>query len=210
MKNEKILIFGDSYSTFKGYIPEGHAFYYPKEEDQWGVTDVSKTWWKMLETETESEIVLNNSWSGSTISNIGYSGDCSKTSSFMFRLSTLIEQGFFAQNELDRVFIFGATNDSWIDNPCGKIMYEGWTAEDLNHALPAICWFINKLLTVVPNQKLCYIVNTGLRDEIRNGIIEICEHFGVKHIELNDIDKIQGHPTYQGMLQIKNQVLKNL
>ena len=81
MKNEKIMIFGDSYSTFEGYIPEEYAVYYPRHD----VSDVSKTWWYMLANETASEIVLNNSWSGSTICNTGYNGDCSKSSSFIFR-----------------------------------------------------------------------------------------------------------------------------
>ncbi len=111
MKNENILIFGDSYSTYEGYIPEGYLFYYPRE-DQITVRDASKTWWKMLETETESKIVLNNSWSGSTICNTGYNGDCSKTNSFIFRLSQLIDGDFFKENNIDRVFVFGATNDS--------------------------------------------------------------------------------------------------
>ena len=97
MKNEKIMIFGDSYSTFEGYIPEGYAVYYPRAD----VTDVSKTWWYMLAEETASEIVLNNSWSGSTICNTGYSGDCSKSSSFIFRLTKLIDEGFFRKNKID-------------------------------------------------------------------------------------------------------------
>ncbi len=70
MLKENILIFGDSYSTYDGFIPDGYATYYPKP-DHITVNDVSKTWWKMLETETNSHIVLNNSWSGSTIYSIG-------------------------------------------------------------------------------------------------------------------------------------------
>ncbi len=31
MINEKVLIFGDSYSTFAGHIPKGYAVYYPQQ-----------------------------------------------------------------------------------------------------------------------------------------------------------------------------------
>ena len=42
MKN--ILIFGDSYSTFKEYIPNGYAVYYPNLDIQ----KVEQTWWNQV------------------------------------------------------------------------------------------------------------------------------------------------------------------
>ncbi len=209
MKNEKILIFGDSYSTFKGYIPEGYAFYYPREGHE-TVNDVSKTWWNMLAAETGSEIVLNNSWSGSTVCNTGYSGDCSKTSSFICRLEKLIGNGFFENNELDRVFVFGGTNDSWSKNACGKLMFEGWTPDDLFRVLPGICYFVDRLVSVVPREKIHIIINTGLGAEITDGLLAICEHYGLKYTKLSDIDKVSGHPTFTGMTAIKDQVLADI
>ncbi len=206
MKNEKILIFGDSYSTYQGYVPEGNAVYYPKSGEGM-VDDVSKTWWNMLANETESVIVLNDSWSGSTICNTGYDGDCSKTSSFICRLNKLIESGFFAQNELDRVFVFGATNDSWTDNACGEILLENWTDEDLRLVLPGISFFISKLAAVVSSEKIHFIINSELRNEITSGIKAICEHFNIKYTELSNVEKIEGHPTHKGMTAIKSQIL---
>ena len=41
-----IMIFGDSYSTFAGYIPDGYAVYYSTEErEQTDVRRVEETWW---------------------------------------------------------------------------------------------------------------------------------------------------------------------
>jgi len=37
MSFKNTIIFGDSYSTFKGYIPSGYAFFY--SEDEKSVTD---------------------------------------------------------------------------------------------------------------------------------------------------------------------------
>ncbi len=209
MHHENIVIFGDSYSTFCGYIPDGYAVYYPKETIPC-VNDVSKTWWKMLATETESNILLNNSWSGSTICNWGYQGDCSKTSSFLFRLSQLIEDGFFSKNKVDRVLVFGATNDSWSENACGTPQFSDWTEKDLQLVLPGISFFIHTLTTVVEKEKIHFIVNTDLRPEIEKGIVEICRHYGVRYTLLQDIEKIGGHPTFVGMCAIKDQVLRSL
>ena len=39
-----LLIFGDSYSTFCNYIPDGFVTYYPNLD----VDNVEKTWWKNL------------------------------------------------------------------------------------------------------------------------------------------------------------------
>lgn len=209
MNNEKILIFGDSYSTFEGYIPECYGPYYPKIGEGL-VEKVSQTWWKLLESATSSEIVLNNSWSGSTICNTGYNGDCSTTTSFIFRLQQLIDNGFFIKNQIDRVFVFGGTNDSWTGNACGELMFSDWTAEDKNLVLPGISFFISKLLKAVSKEKIHFIINTDLRSEIENGILEICKHYDISYTKLSNIDKYEGHPTYKGMEQIKDQILLNL
>lgn len=209
MRHEKILIFGDSYSTFEGHVPEGYAVYYPKQ-GEWEVSEVSRTWWGMLAKETESKIVLNNSWSGSTICNTGYNGDCSTSSSFIHRLTTLIEEGFFHRNKIDRVLIFGATNDSWTGNSAGELLFDNWTADDLKLVLPGISYFIKKLLEAVPPEKVHFIVNTELREEISEGILKICDYYAISYTVLSNIEKVQGHPTYQGMIDIKNQVLSNL
>lgn len=209
MKNENILIFGDSYSTFEGYIPKGYSAYYPRGEN-WKVDDVSKTWWHMLANETDSQIILNNSWSGSTICNTGYRGDCSKSSSFIYRLTQLIEEGFFDSNKIDRVFIFGATNDSWTNNSPGELIFKNWIEDDLKLVLPGISYFLHKLLEVVSKNKIHFIINTDLREEINNGIIEICKYYGIAYTVLCDIEKIEGHPTGLGMINIKNQVLSDL
>ena len=102
MDFKNVLIFGDSYSTFAGYIPNGFAVYY--SDNGSGETDVSKvseTWWYQLLKESNSELIQNNSWSGSTVCYTGYDGDCSETSSFIGRLNKLACAGFFEKNEIN-------------------------------------------------------------------------------------------------------------
>ena len=123
MKIRNAVIIGDSYSTYEGYIPQGYAPYYTPRaaERSMDVTSVELTWWYKLSTELGFNISENNSWSGSTVSYTGREGDCSETSSFIYRARQLIESGFFVKNQVDTIFIFGATNDSWIDVPLGEL-----------------------------------------------------------------------------------------
>ncbi len=209
MRNEKIVIFGDSYSTFEGYIPHGYAAYYPQPE-LLKVSNVSHTWWRMLENETGSTVILNDSWSGSTICNTGYEGDCSQTSSFIHRLELLTENGFFKENELDRVLVFGGTNDSWTGNRCGDLKFSDWTAEDKAEILPGMCCFFDKLITVVPKEKIHVIINSELREDVTDGMVDICCIYDLNYTMLENIEKIDEHPTYNGMVAIKEQVVKSI
>lgn len=67
-KNVKnIVIIGDSYSTFEGYIPNGFAAYYSCDTDdavegeRFGIKTVEDTWWWQLADELSLCIVENNS-----------------------------------------------------------------------------------------------------------------------------------------------------
>lgn len=211
MNFNNVLIFGDSYSTFEGYIPEGFAVYYSKNgSGETDVRNVNETWWYQLLSETDSKLVQNNSWSGSTICYTGYSGDCSETSSFICRLNKLTDALFFKENEINTVFVFGGTNDSWANSPIGELKYSDFKKDELYSVLPAFCFFINKLKELLPNADIVNIINTELKPEISEGFKAACEHLGIKHIVLNDIDKRGGHPTVKGMTQIKNQILDGL
>lgn len=210
MDFKNVLIFGDSYSTFEGYIPKGFAVYYSESgSGETDVRNVNETWWHRLISETNSDLIQNNSWSGSTICYTGYDGDCSETSSFICRLNKLIDAGFFKENEINTVFVFGGTNDSWANAPLGKLQYSGWEKQDLFSVLPAFCFFINKLKETLPNADIICIINTELKDEISEGFITACKHYGTKYIALQNIDKRGGHPTVKGMEAIKNQILDN-
>ena len=101
MKN--IVIFGDSYSTYEGCIPDGYATYYSPNGREEGpaVTkmNVDSTWWKQFIDLCGVNLLLNNSWSGSTIGYTGYNNaDCSKSSSFIYRYNKLKDENFFKKN----------------------------------------------------------------------------------------------------------------
>jgi lysophospholipase L1-like esterase len=208
MTSRNILIIGDSYSTSEGYIPEGFACYYTKvTERKTDVTDVSLTWWQRLAEETGSKIVLNNSWSGSTICYTGYGGtDTSKTSSFLHRVDVLSEKGFFKTEKIDTVLVFGGTNDSWANAPIGSLSFGEKSREELYSVLPAICRLTEMLKSELPEAEIVLLINTDIKQEIQNGIKAVAEHYGVRYVIFEQIDKSEGHPTAKGMEQIKEAV----
>ena len=206
------LIFGDSYSTFKGCVPVGYPAYYSEiESTETDVTQVSQTWWYQVIKEANINLILNDSWSGSTIGYTGYDNkDCSKTSSFIYRLKQLIDNGFFAKNQIDTVFVFGGTNDSWSNAPLGETMYNDWQQKDLFSVLPAVCYFLNELKQILPYAKIYCLINTDIKIEIASCMKNACEKFNIIPITFGEIDKKCGHPTIQGMKDIKNTVLNVL
>lgn len=206
------IIFGDSYSTFEGYIPEGYACHYflvPKNEVD--VTKVNETWWYKLMDETGSNLVLNNSWSGSTICYTAYGGrDCSGDSSFIYRLEKLLGEGFFEKNKIDTLFVLGATNDSWCGAPLGEENYGEVTHEERFSVRPAICHFFKRIAEELPEVRKICIVNTNLKEEVSSCLKNAADKYGFEKVVLSDIDKTAGHPTVKGMEQIKEQVKAGL
>ena len=205
-----VLILGDSYSTFEGYIPEGYDAYYIRNTDQRSdVCSPEQTWWGLLLEETNSKLVLNSSYSGTTICHTGYDHADRSDISFTARLEKLIADGFFKENKIDTVFIFGGTNDFWAGSPLGEFMYSNWQKQDLYSVFPALCYMLDLLRKNAPETKIIKIINTELSEEITEGMVSICERYCIDCVKLFRIDKIQGHPSICGMKKIKDQIIEN-
>lgn len=110
----------------------------------------------------------------------------------------------------DILLIFGATNDSWAKSPLGEFVYDKISRDMLYEFRPALGKLLSEAQNRYPGTKIVFIVNTELKSEISSSIIEVCRHYGIRYIELRDIDKQHGHPSVKGMIQIKNQVMKFL
>lgn len=217
-----LFILGDSYSTFEGCIPQGYAAYYKKSgpyylekqgedfDPKTDVLTVEQTWWHQFIRETDSDLLLNCSWSGTTVCNTGYDGIDATAKSFIGRLDKLIEQGYFRDNRVDTLILFGGTNDSWAKSPLGEMMFADWKKEDLYCVLPAVCYLLHRLVENLPDTRLLCVINTKLRPEIEGCFVTACEHYGVDFVMLEDIEKKSGHPTILGMEQIKEQILDHL
>jgi hypothetical protein len=209
MKNRNVIIFGDSYSTYAGCIPEGYAPYYTGTGER--VPDLSSSdecWWGSMIKKTGWNLVRNDSWSGSPICYRGYDGvDVSESCSFIYRLKRLREEGFFRDNKIDTVIVFGGTNDSWCGAEMGDEIKEGWRKDDLYKVLPAIWYYFKDLGATFPGAEIYVICNCDINEVIIDTMARAAESVGAKPILLHDIDKEEGHPTLKGMAQITEQVL---
>lgn len=207
----KSFILGDSYSTFSEYIPSNCGTWYTEGGHEFtDVKNVEQTWWWQLFQDSEAELLMNNSSSGTTICNTGYDGrDCS-SESFIARMKQLIENGYFQNNCIDTFFVFGGTNDSWAEAPIGELKYKDWTSKDLYFVLPAFCYLLNIIQTHCANAVIYVVINTELKNCISEGFQQACRFFKIPCILLKDISKQNGHPDCLGMRQIKEQIIEGL
>lgn len=203
--NRNLFILGDSYSTYEGYIPKDYLFYY--SDNNSSVHSVEDTWWHIFAKENDFNIIQNDSFSGSTVCNT-VRPTLSVATSFINRLDSYAADNFSQKNNINTMFIFGGTNDSWINAPVGNLLFSDWTSDDLLCALPAFCYLLHRAKQVV--EHITVIINSDLKQEITDGFIKACEENQIPYVCLKDIDKENGHPTALGMKQIAKQVASHL
>lgn len=195
---KKVSILGDSYSTFQGVNPDGYAPFYPNDRND--VTEVEQTWWSLYIKAMGYELDKNDSWGGTTICNTGYGRRNVASNSFNARVNLL--------GNPDIIFVFGGTNDAWANSPIGEYKYSDWTDEDCNAFRPALACLFSKLQAQYPKAKIYSILNSELKEDINESSREICKHYGIQLIELQDIEKQNGHPSIKGMQAICDQLIK--
>ena len=215
---KKVSIMGDSYSTFEGWSnvdmagnPNDYYVYYPHEGNT-DVTSVDKTWWYMLCQKPEFELEISNSNSGSVVSNTHYNGlDVTGTDlSFMHRVGKN-SFGVDYNGDPDIILVFGGTNDCWAGVELGKYVYNNWTDADLKCFRPAFSKLLASLQVHYPDATVYSITNgdegfPGVSKSYAKSINNICKYYGVTNIVLENIEKVDGHPTYKGMQSICEQV----
>lgn len=204
---KKVSILGDSYSTFSGYIPEGFIAWYmpvPKEGRPTDVTKVEQTWWDMFIKNNGYQLETNNSYSGSTICNTGYDKKDYSDRSFISRVDQL--------GNPDIILVYGGTNDSWANSPLGDFVYEGWTTKQLKQFRPATAYLTHNLKEKYPEAQIVFLVNNEeiIKPEIISSFQEICNHYGVQYVVIEDISRMSGHPDQNGMISITGQLEKAL
>ena len=201
-----VFILGDSYSTFENCIPEGYYNWYSKESEKvYGFSSKEQTWWGLLLKKTKSNLIMNDSCSGSTICYTGYSGVDTEKVSFLYRLNKYIENGYFDKNKVDTLLIFGGTNDSCANVPLGS--FDG---SDFHTFLPALKRLVDTAKSSLKNVRIIFVLNTDLKPEIQDNIIEECVANKIQYILLKNIQKVDGHPDKSGMEQIADQIYEGL
>lgn len=202
------MILGDSYSTFEGYIPEGYdAWYNSEAKDCNNVCCVEECWWYQFFNEAPAKLLLNCSYSGTTICNTGYNGEDCRRKSFIARLDRLIGNGYFEKNRIDTLIIFGGTNDCWAESPRGEQKFSDWTEDDLYTVYPAFSYMLSRAKEALPDARIVFVLNHILIEEFGENFSKACRYFGVEYLPLSEFQLGGGHPTILGMQGIKEQVI---
>ncbi len=204
----RVTIFGDSYSTFEGWLtPETNEPWYwtensPYRDKNNDVTKVEQTWWWQVIDQMGWKLEKNNSYSGSTVGYYGYQNENYQPRSFNTRAGDL--------GEPDIILSCCITNDSWTGETVGKYKYANWDENDMWYFRPAMARLCSTLKQNYPLAKIYFILNTDLKPEHAESMRVICRHYGLPLIELHDIDKQDGHPSQKGMKAFAQQVMDYL
>ncbi len=195
-----VSILGDSYSTFKNFVvPDTNFVWYPRDSVKHNdVVNVRQTWWHQFISQGNFVLCQNNSFSGATICNTGYKGEDYSDRSYVTRVP------FLGSPEI--IIVFGGTNDSWAKSPIGNYQYENWTTKDLYQFRPAMACMLSSLQDRYPGAEIYVVINSELSNEITESMRVISDHYGVRWIQLHDIDKQWGHPSQKGMKAIAQQL----
>ena len=71
-----------------------------------------------------------------------------------------------------------------------------------------MAYMLDNTIARYPNTEIYVIINDGLSEDITESSRAICEHYKMRYVMLENIDKMNGHPSVKGMEQIAEQVGK--
>lgn len=220
----KVTIFGDSYSTFAGYLscdsnavwyfPEGHRSR-NKAND---VTKVEETWWYQVIDKLNAKLEVNNSFSGATICYSGYPKDARWAGNIKVKgreqFADFSNRSFVNRSNAlgnpDLILICGGTNDSWCGAKVGDYVYGNQTYEQLCDFRPAMAKMLADIKQNYPTARILFILNSELREDINESVHTICKHYAVECLDLKNIEKQMGHPSVKGMKAFAEQVVEKL
>ena len=202
-----VMILGDSYSTFTDYIPDGYISWYNPEIDTNNVTRVEDTWWHLLvNNTTNSRLLLNASYSGSTISYTGYDDQYASKISFITRLNNIISSKEIDLSSVNTLIIFGGINDIVVQAPIGELKYDNITEQDLYYFYPAVISLFQNAKQNLPNARILFVINDEFSTHIRQDLISICETTNIEYVVLENISRMNYHPDIAGMNEIYSQI----
>ncbi|MBQ8292284.1 MAG: InlB B-repeat-containing protein [Bacilli bacterium] len=213
-------IYGDSISTYEGYVPDDALFYYPTASAT--VRTVEKTWWRLLQHMTGLELITNASYSTSPV--CGTSSICGVNGG---RIKKLINS-------------YGEAPDIIIITMGANDIVNGFSPERFEEEY---CLMLDRMKEVCPNSEfiICNILyNTctegqnpdprydayehpGLRAELNEVLARIAEKYGCPLVDLSKLISEETdtpnnwyylgdnmHPSDKGMEIIAEEIAKTI
>lgn len=226
---KQISILGDSISTLDGYNPDGYNLFFAGDNcTKAGVQDMSDTWWGQVINLLGAELLINNSWSGSRVSQLPGTEKLFPSGCSDERTSDL----HMCDTMPDVIIVYLGTNDwGYGVTPEPKDI----KSYDENELVFSCAYetMIKKLQKNYPHAKICCCtLNTtfmsanpgfsfpaahgGVHIDVYNNIIRnTANRLGCKLIDLaayhKAYDSIDGsHPNANGMKTLATMVLREL
>lgn len=97
LAGKKISFYGDSITTFTGWLPSGNKAFYTGSNC--GVNSVYRTWWMKTLIDTGAELCVDQAWSGRCVCNVRDSE------------TDLVNSGAWRQSEVNKLAASGSTPD---------------------------------------------------------------------------------------------------
>lgn len=211
-KDIHFSVLGDSFTSYEGTVDPDTNYiwsYYPTI----GVSSPDSMWFKKVESWTGWTLDMNNSFSGSHITNNHSFPDGEKYSkaSYLRRMDNL--------GTPDVIFIFGGTNDIYHRLPVGEYVYSDWSEEQLYTLRPALAYMFDNMKQLYPKAKIYFMIDMelciddpNLDDALRQAYIEsmhtVCNHYNVQYIDIDGIKKSHWHPDSEGQDHIAKDVFE--
>ena len=153
-----VSIYGDSISTFEGWIPYGYNNFYPGSGD---VEDINDTWWIRVFDETGMKLCANASSAGCTCAGDSTDAEKPQVGCSDFRITDLSDKnGAYP----DIIVVFMGTNDLLTDIPLGEndgtaVVEEGI----IDNFADAYSLMLDKLETYYPCSEIycCTLLQVG-------------------------------------------------
>lgn len=232
LNGKSVSFYGDSITTFAGYIPEGNVTYYTGANN--GVSSVNQCWWKETIDALGLTLNVNNSWSGRRVSDFSRPDDAYKQENI-----DAISNG----TDPDLIIVKIGINDFNNNATLGSYDGSGAWGNDMTVFSNAYATMLDRIMTTYPLAKVyCCSLNNEIRSSnnhpTRNGngetlatwnnrIKAIANAFGAEFIDHANcgiteynLDEYAGdynpstghglHPNADGMALIANKTIDTL
>ncbi|MBQ8292485.1 MAG: InlB B-repeat-containing protein [Bacilli bacterium] len=208
LENAYISIYGDSISTFEGYLPKGYAAYYPINPIN--VLTVEDTWWYSAIMRLNARYLSNASYSNTGVVTTGSAEALKGTETSRIEIMRINDQ------DPDIIIIFLGVND------CKRGIKKDSFKE-------GYMLMIDRMQTIYPSTKIvlctlnaCSFVETkyqALKDEYNEAITELANTYDLPLVKLHEVITNETkdlhmanmlHPNRIGMEAIADEVVKVL
>ncbi len=203
VKKPYISIVGDSISTYYGYTPIYDVFYDDNNSSYTNINSVKDTWWMQVIKSMQSQLLVNDSYAGSTIFKNGYQGANSP-----WRISRLKSKTTLP----DLILIFAGLNDvgNYVPVDIFKLNYTELLKELMQQYPSASIWASTLIVGNIKNKRIAPFVNWKSCipiEEYNAAIRSVVKKYDVILADLASLNKqyqsIDGvHPDKVGMQEI--------